>query len=75
MAVRSNRKAKSRRVAVPESVHPHYRDAAAAIVAAQDVELITVPLDNGGRVDREALAWIDGIAALVLQQPNFFGCF
>ena len=73
MAVRGNRKARSRRVAVPESVHPHYREAAAAIVSAQDVELIEVPLDASGRVDRLALDGLEDIAALVLQQPNFLG--
>lgn len=73
MAVRGNRKAKSRRVVVPESVHPHYRDTAATIVAAQDVELISVPIDGSGRVNQSALDGIEDIAALVLQQPNFFG--
>jgi glycine dehydrogenase subunit 1 len=74
MAVRGNRKAKSRRVLVPETVHPHYREAAAAIVAAQDVVLETVAMGSDGLVDAASLPVSDdGLAALVVQQPNFFG--
>ena len=74
MAVRGNRKAKSRRVLVPETVHPLYREAAAAIVAAQDVVLETVPMGANGLVDAASLPTSEaGLAALVVQQPNFFG--
>ena len=75
MAVRGNRKAKSRRVLVPETVHPLYRQAAAAIVAAQDVILESVPMAENGLIDVASLPVSeDGLAALVVQQPNFFGC-
>ena len=73
MAVRGNRKAGSRRVLIPETVHPFYRAAAAAIVAAQDVILETVPMGVDGRLDAAALPAETEPAALVLQQPNFFG--
>lgn len=74
MAVRGNRKAKSRRVLVPETVHPLYRRAAAAIVAAQDVVLETVPMGINGLVETASLPVSDeGLTALVVQQPNFFG--
>jgi len=74
MAVRGNRKAKSRRVLVPETLHPLYREAAAAIVAAQDVVLETVPMGSNGLVDMASLPTSEaGLAALVVQQPNFFG--
>jgi glycine dehydrogenase subunit 1 len=74
MAVRGNRKAKSRRVLVSETVHPLYRQAAAAIVAAQDVVLETVAMGADGCVDPGSLPQSDeGLAALVVQQPNFFG--
>ncbi len=74
MAVRANRKAKSRRVLVPETVHPLYRQAAAAIVAAQDVVLETVAMSEDGLVDAASLpVGEEGLAALVVQQPNFFG--
>ena len=73
MAVRGNRKAGSRLVLIPETVHPLYRAAAAAIVAAQDVILETVPMGADGRVDPAALPVEMEPAALVVQQPNFFG--
>ena len=74
MAVRGNRKAKSRRVLVSETVHPLYRQAAAAIVAAQDVVLETVAMGADGCVDPGSLPQSEeGLAALVVQQPNFFG--
>ncbi len=73
MAVRGNRKAKSRLVAVPDTVHPHYRAAAASIVANQDVEIVTVPMGAEGVLDPATLEGLGELAALVLQQPNFFG--
>ena len=75
MAVCGNRKAKSRRVLVSETIHPLYRQAAAAIVAAQEVVLETVPMADDGRINVASLPDSgEGLAALVVQQPNFFGC-
>ncbi|MEZ5558443.1 MAG: aminomethyl-transferring glycine dehydrogenase subunit GcvPA [Pseudomonadales bacterium] len=73
MAVRANRKARSRTVLMAETVHPHYRSATANIVESQGVAIATVAMTADGRVDRAALAQHDGAVALVLQQPNFFG--
>jgi glycine dehydrogenase subunit 1 len=73
MAVRGNRKAASRSVLIPETVHPHYIAAARSIVAHQDVEVITVPMTDAGTIDMDALAGFDAPAAVVIQQPNFFG--
>jgi len=76
MAIRSNRKSKSRRVLVPSSVHPHYRKTAHTIVRNQGIELVEVAYDpQGGNTLVEALQACAGqdIAALVIQQPNFFG--
>ncbi|MFV2089920.1 MAG: hypothetical protein ACC642_04625, partial [Pseudomonadales bacterium] len=73
MAVRGNRKTRSRVVVVPETVHPHYRDAAANIVRHQGVEIVSVPVGVDGLLDADALNRIDQAAALVVQQPNFFG--
>jgi glycine dehydrogenase subunit 1 len=73
MAIRGNRKAKSRRVLVPDTVHPLYREAASAIVAAQNVTLQTVTMGSDGRIDVAALPVDAEPAALVVQQPNFFG--
>ncbi|WP_455384733.1 aminomethyl-transferring glycine dehydrogenase subunit GcvPA, partial [Acidihalobacter prosperus] len=76
MAVRLNRKSKSRRVLMPRSVHPAYRATAHAIVHAQGIELVDLPFDaESGRVDPAVLeAYADeDITALVVPQPNFFG--
>jgi glycine dehydrogenase subunit 1 len=76
MAVRSNRKSKSRRILVPRNVHPAYRKTAQAIVSSQDIELVEVPYDEaGGHTALDTLAPYEGedITAVVIQQPNFFG--
>ncbi len=76
MAVRSNRKSKSQRILLPRTVHPAYRHTAQAIVASQNIELVDVPYDEaGGHTAVETLSGFDGedIAAVVIQQPNFFG--
>ena len=76
MAVRCNRRSKSRRVLVPCSLHPNYRAVLATITATQGVELIDLPYDSaGGRTDPGALDDHAGgdITAVVIPQPNFFG--
>jgi glycine dehydrogenase subunit 1 len=76
MAVRANRKSKSKRILVPRTLHPLYRRAARAIVHNQGLELIELPYDpTGGHTPIAALAPYAGqdIAALVIPQPNFFG--
>jgi len=76
MAIRSNRKSKSRRILVPTTVHPHYRRTARTIVRNQGIDLVELPYcPLGGHTLAEALQPYAGqdIAALVIQQPNFFG--
>ncbi len=75
MAVRSARKPQ-RRVLLPATVHPLYRQAVKAIVGTQDIEIVEVPYctEAGntvpGAIDAAAGAGFD---ALVIPQPNFFG--
>ena len=75
MALRANRKNRSKRILVPVTTHPVYLDVLRALVAPQDVEVVAVARDGDGRVDRDALnnAEGDGVAALVIPSPNFFG--
>jgi glycine dehydrogenase subunit 1 len=76
MAVRANRKSKSRRVLAPRTLHPVYRKVVRAIVANQGIELVELPYDKqGGHTDPACLGDHAGedIAALVIVQPNFFG--
>ncbi|MFW2405927.1 MAG: aminomethyl-transferring glycine dehydrogenase subunit GcvPA [Gammaproteobacteria bacterium] len=74
MAVRANRKSKSRRVLISRGVNPIYRSVTDAIVKGQGIELVEIPLRDG-RTDFDALARFDGqdFAALCLQQPTFLG--
>lgn len=76
MAIRANKRSKSRRILLPRTVSPLYRAAARAIVEGQDIELVEFDYDHAqGRVDVASLSGYDGedFAALVIPQPNFFG--
>ncbi len=65
----------SRRVLMPETVHPLYRRVVETIVSAQSIVLETVPVGKDGKTDTNALRkQLPGAAALVIPQPNFFGC-
>jgi glycine dehydrogenase subunit 1 len=72
MAERSRKKG-ARRVLVPESLHPAYRRVLKAIVALQEIEIVTLPCP-GGALDAAAVAAAQGeFSALVIPQPNYFG--
>jgi glycine dehydrogenase subunit 1 len=76
MAVRANRKSKSRKILMPTTVHPAYRATTHAIVHTQDIVLEEIPFDPAsGRIDPASLDQWEGedITALVIPQPNFFG--
>jgi len=79
MALRANRNT-SRRIAVPGACHPHYVDTARNITRNQDVELVDAGFGTDGCVAVEKLAELGraseaagGLAAVVVQQPNFLG--
>ncbi len=76
MAVRIHRRSTSLRVLVPRAVHPHYREVAHSITSHQGIRLEELAYDaSSGRTPLEALGAYEGedIAALAIQQPNFFG--
>lgn len=76
MAIRANRKSKSKRILVPNTVNPLYRETTDAIVKNQNVELVGVAYNEAtGTTDLDAFKQYEGedIAAVVIQQPNFFG--
>jgi glycine dehydrogenase subunit 1 len=76
MAVRAHRKSKSLRVIIPSTVNPNYRRVAISTAGNQGLRFETVPyLRESGCIDMTALGAFAGedIAALVIQQPNFFG--
>ena len=76
MAVRANRRSRSRRILIPAAVHPHYRRTVRTIVHNQGIDLVELPYDlEGGNTTVESLASCEDqdITALVIQHPNFFG--
>ena len=73
MAMRANKKNKSKEVWTTGALHPHYGAAATNIVGNQGVRLKTLPLDASGLLDVSTLVTDSPPAALVIQQPNFFG--
>lgn len=76
MAVRAHRKSKSRRILMPRSLNPIYRQVVEATVRNQGIELVELPFDpTTGTTGMEALEKWEGedVVALVIPQPNFFG--
>jgi glycine dehydrogenase subunit 1 len=77
MAVRANRAANSRRILLPRAVNPTYAQVAQSIAGNQGLVFETVDFDRStGCTPLESLRPYAGqdITALVIQQPNFFGC-
>ena len=77
MAVRANRASSSRRILIPRAVNPTYGQVARSIAGNQDLVFEAVDYNPlTGRTLLDALQPFGGqdIAALVIQQPNFFGC-
>ncbi len=71
MAVRSHKT--SRRILMPETVHPVYKKVVRAIVGNQKIDIVELPFcTEAGRILPESLD-NDDFAALVIPQPNFFG--
>ncbi|WP_100622616.1 aminomethyl-transferring glycine dehydrogenase subunit GcvPA [Candidatus Coxiella mudrowiae] len=75
MAVRLKR-GKIRRILVPATVHPAYRQVLASIVQQQKISVEVIPYDlKQGIVDSQWLSTVDmtDVTALIIPQPNFFG--
>lgn len=77
MAIRCNKQAKTRRVLMPTTVHPYYRQTVKSIVTHQGIEIIELPFD--AKTGITAITSLqtyeqEDVAALVIPQPNFFGC-
>jgi glycine dehydrogenase subunit 1 len=78
MAVRINKHSRSNRILVPGTLHPLYRETIETIARNQHIELICLPFDAKEGIT--ALNSLDSyrgedITALIIAQPNFFGCF
>ena len=77
MAVRANRKSKSRRVLLASGVNKTYQKVAQTIAGSQGLTFDRLPLDiASGSSDLGALDSQDEApVAVVIQQPSFFGTF
>jgi glycine dehydrogenase subunit 1 len=74
MAVRTNRRAKTKRVLLAPGVNPVYEQVAAAIAGSQGLSFERLPMDTGtGNVAIERLEQDRQPVAVVIQQPAFPG--
>lgn len=71
MAVRATR---GEKCAISRAIHPHYRQVVETYFRPTGYELIELPCRADGRTDLSAIEGLDGLAAVALQSPNFFGC-
>ncbi len=75
MAIRANRKSKSKRILMPRTVNPQYRKVAHNICKGQGITFEELDFDmEGGHIRVDSLPKDPGdFAALVIPQPNYFG--
>ena len=76
MAVRANRRSKSRRILMPRTVHPTYRKVVETLVCHQGIELVELDYaPETGVVDPHSLRVDEGddYTALVIPLPGYFG--
>ena len=75
MAVRLNRKSRSRRLLVPRTLNPVWRKVVRTLTHRQNIVLEEVDYDPvSGNIDPDSLPADPGdVTALVIPQPNFFG--
>ena len=72
MAVRANRKSKSKRIYCPATVHPLYREVVQSIVHNQGIVVELLDFDSSGCCTQLPDEPGD-FAALIIPLPNFFG--
>lgn len=74
MAVRANRKSKSKKILCAGNVHPGYLKASRSIVRNQQIGIDIMDWDlDTGNLDTSRLGSGEEYAALVISHPNFFG--
>lgn len=63
-----------RKVLVPQTIHPEYREVLHTYLLPRGVEIVEIPYQDG-MVDLKALEkeCTDEVAGVLLQSPNFFG--
>ena len=71
MAVRIKKRNK---VALSSVIHPLYRRVVQTYLEPTGLEIVELPYLENGRTDLSILDGIEGLAAVAVQSPNFFGC-
>lgn len=78
MALRLKKdQAGNHRILITGTIHPLYRETLETVLCNHAVDLITLPIDiEKGITPTDALAAYEdeAISALIIAQPNFFGC-
>jgi len=71
MAVRIKKRNK---IALSSLIHPLYRRVVRTYLEPTGLEIVELPYREDGRTDPALLDGIEGLAAVAVQSPNFFGC-
>ena len=76
MAVRANKKIKSKKVLIADAIFPHYVDVIKSMTDAQGVELeFLTPNPSVGKIENNHLPQVEigDYAAIIVPQVNFYG--
>jgi len=71
MGLRVSRK--KNRVAMSAAIHPHFREVVRTYFHPTEFEIVELPFAEDGRTDFSSLTDEEGLAAVAVQSPNFFG--
>lgn len=74
MAIRVSKKKGIKAVAISKAIHPNYREVVKTYFEPTEYEVVELPYLQDGRTDCSTLNQIDGLGAVAIQSPNFFGC-
>lgn len=77
MSIRLHKERDTHRILVAGTLHPFYRETLKTLVSKEAIEIITLPFDKKAGIT--VVSDLDhystqAITALVIAQPNFFGC-
>ena len=63
------------RILVPHTLSPRVREVLSGYMTGRGIEIEEIPFDEKGTIDLEGLGnrLADGVAAVVVSQPNYFG--
>lgn len=71
----SSRATGRERIVAPDSLHPHYREVVRTYCWANNIEIREIKTLGGViTADDVTKALDDGVSAVIVQNPNFFGC-